>query len=78
MEVNVKDARARISSLLDRTRNGEEITIVRRGRRIARLVPMESAAVRRLPDLRTFRDSIKIKGAPLSQTIIKGRVEERY
>jgi prevent-host-death family protein len=78
MEVNVKDARARISSLLDKTQKGEEIMIVRRGKRIARLVPIESVAPRRLPDLSAFRDSMKIKGLPLSQTVIKGRGEERY
>ena len=78
MEVNVKEARSRISSLLDKTQKGEEIMIVRRGKRVARLVPIESVAPRRLPDLSAFRDSMKIKGAPLSQTIIKGRDEERY
>jgi prevent-host-death family protein len=77
MEINVKEARSKISTLLDRTQKGEEITILRRGKKIAKLVPVDNAK-KRLPDLSTFRSSISIKGEPLSQAIIKGRNEERY
>ena len=77
MEVNVKEARAKISSLLDRTQKGEEVVIVRRGKRIARLVALGGAG-KRLPDLRTFRASISITGKPLSKSVIKGRSEERF
>ena len=77
MEVNVKEARAKISSLLDRTQKGEEVVIVRRGKKIARLVPVGDMG-KRLPDLRKFRDSIVIKGDSLSRTVIQGRSGERY
>ena len=77
MEINVKEARSRISSLLDRTQQGEEVVIVRRGKRVAKLVPCEDS-VRRLPDLRRFRASISLKGEALSKTVIRGRSEERH
>jgi len=77
MEVNVKEARSKISNLLDRTQKGEEIIILRRGKKIPRLVPLGNAK-KRLPDLSVFRDSISIKGDPLSAAVIQGRNEERY
>jgi hypothetical protein len=32
----------------------------------------------RLPSLRDFRASLKLRGKPLSQTVIDARKEERY
>ena len=77
MEVNVKEARTKISSLLDRTQRGEEVVILRRGKRVARLVPFGNTD-RRFPDLGSFRKSISLKGKALSRTVIQGRNEERY
>lgn len=77
MEINVKEARSKISALLDLTQKGEEILISRRGKRVARLVPVADAQ-KRLPDLSAFRASIAVKGDPLSRTVIDGRNGERY
>lgn len=77
MEINVKEARSKISSLLDRTQKGEDVVIVRRGKRVARLISVGNME-RRLPDLRSFRNSISMKGNALSKTVINGRSEERY
>ena len=77
MEVNVKEARSKISSLLDRIQKGEEIVIVRRGKKTARLVPIDGVE-RRLPDLSGFRRSIAPKGKPLSETVLEERGQERY
>ena len=77
MEVNVKEARNRISALLDRTQNGEEILILRRGKKVARLVPADKFR-KRLPDLNNFRKTITVTGEPLSQTVIDSRSGERY
>jgi len=49
MEVNVKEARAKISSLLARTEKGEEVVITRHDRPVARLVP---EGAQRLDDVR--------------------------
>jgi len=77
VEVSVKQARSNISTLLNRIQEGEEIYILRRGKKIARLVPVDKVS-RRLPDLSEFRNSIQIQGEPLSQTVIKEREQERY
>jgi prevent-host-death family protein len=41
------DAKTRFSALLERVDRGEEITVTRRGRPIARLVPVDRAGKRR-------------------------------
>lgn len=45
MEVKVAQAKAQMSSLLDRVEQGEVIHISRRGKRIARLVPEQRPAL---------------------------------
>ena len=77
MEINAREARKKISTLLDLAQKGEEVLILRRGKKVARLVPAENAK-RRLPDLSDFRASIGVKGEALSETVIKGRDQERY
>ncbi len=77
MEVSVKEARNKISELLDRTQKGEEILISRRGKKVARLVPVDTSE-KRLPDLSDFRSSISVPGTSLSQTVIDARDMERY
>ena len=46
MEVSVKEARNSIGKLLDRTKTGEEILILRRGKKVARLVPVDTSEKR--------------------------------
>jgi prevent-host-death family protein len=77
MEINIKEARNKLSSLLDRVEEGAEVILLRRGKEVARLVP-PSGKGRRLPSLRDFRLSIKLQGSPLSETVIQDRQEERY
>ena len=75
--INIREARRRLSELVEAARRGESITITRRGKVVARLVPPDSAAPKRFPDLTCFRESIKIEGKPLSETVIEMRGEER-
>jgi prevent-host-death family protein len=77
MEINVKDARSRLRSLLDRVEVGDEVIILRRGKEVARLVPPEGEG-KPLPSLKEFRASIRIIGEPLIDTVIQERQEERY
>ena len=77
MEVSVKEARNRISALLDRIQKGEEVLISRRGKKVARLVPFD-ASEKRLPDLSQFRSSTTVRVASLGQTVINSREMERY
>lgn len=48
-QVNIYDAKTRLSQLVDRAEAGEEIIIARGGRPAARLVPFRAAAVERKP-----------------------------
>ncbi|MBI3775474.1 MAG: type II toxin-antitoxin system prevent-host-death family antitoxin, partial [Gammaproteobacteria bacterium] len=60
-KVNVREAREQLPDLLDRVEHGEEVVVVRRGKPVARLVPVEHTP-KRLPSLSGFRQSIGSKG----------------
>jgi prevent-host-death family protein len=77
MEISVKEARSKFRSLLDQVEEGNEVVIRRRGKEVARLVPPKGEG-KRLPILKKFRSSIKIKGEPLSEVVKKEREEARY
>jgi prevent-host-death family protein len=75
--INVKDARSQLKALLERAEAGEEITIARRGKAIARLVPPARRSTR-LPAMAKFRASIRMKGRSLSATVRQIRKDERF
>lgn len=76
-EVSVKDARDNFRTWLDRAEAGEEIIILRRGKEVARIVPPRREP-KTFPDLTEFRKSIKLRGEPMSETVIRQRRESRY
>jgi prevent-host-death family protein len=76
--VSIKEARQHLIALVRAAERGETVTITRRGKEVARIVPAAGQTLKPLPDLSEFRASIKIKGKPLSQTVIDMRSEERY
>ena len=65
--VSVRNARSHLKALLDLVAAGEEIVICRRGKVAARLVP-PAPKRRRRPDLTAFRNTICLKGEPVSVT----------
>lgn len=75
--VSLKHARQQLGELVDAAAHGEVVVITRRGRRVARLVAIDDETTP-LPDLTDFRASLHIEGAPLSETVIAARREERY
>ena len=77
LEINVKEARSNLSSILDRVEKGEEIIITRRGKRVARISNIVNNPTP-LKSLKQLRDKIGVKGKSLSQTVIDQREEERY
>ena len=60
LEVNVKEARAGFSKLLDKVEQGQHILLTRRGRKVARFIPPEQE--NRLPSLKAFRQEIARAG----------------
>jgi len=77
-EVNAREARNRLSALLTEAEHGEVISITRRGREVARLVPPEAPVGEGFPDLAGFRRSIKVRGGPTSRAIVRERDGARY
>jgi len=76
--VKLSEARKRLSELVRAAERGESVTITRRGREVARIVPAEKKPLKPLPDLTDFRASIKIKGRSLTEELLAMRREERY
>ena len=77
MEINIKEARSKLSSLLDRVEKGDEIVILRRGEKVDRLISSLTEG-RKLPSLKKFRSSIRIKGEPIRAMVLRQRAEDRY
>jgi prevent-host-death family protein len=72
-QVNIHEAKTRLSQLVDRAEAGEEIIIARGGRPAARLVPFRQAAVQRKPG--RMRGKIRIErnfDAPLPPGLFDG------
>ena len=76
-KVSVREARQHFRRLLDQVGAGEEVIVLRRGIEVGRLTKPKRKNVR-LPDLDSFRASIKMSGRPLSQDIIESRRKSRY
>jgi len=75
--VSVAEARKRLKALLDEVSSGHEVSVVRRGQEVARLVPPKRRE-RRLPALGSFRASIHVAGETVSRAVVRARREGRY
>lgn len=75
--MNVREARARFSTLIDMAAAGETVVITRRGRESAVLGPVKSQT-EKLPSLEAFRNGIAHQDSGLSEEIIAARRQERY
>jgi prevent-host-death family protein len=76
--VNVREARKNISRLLDAVSAGEEVVILRRGKPVARLGPVEEQEEIKtagFPDRRRFRQKLPPMGESSSSLIRKIRDE---
>jgi len=76
--VNLKEARKHLSDLVRAAEHGQTVILTRRGRKVARIEPLEGQAAARLPDLSEFRASVAIRGKPLSETVVAARRAGRY
>lgn len=75
--MNIKEARACLSKLVDRAERGETVVITRHGKQSARLGPMPTR-MNALPSLSEFRSGITPPGTGLAATVIASRREERF
>jgi prevent-host-death family protein len=72
MSVNIHEAKTHFSKLIERVRHGEEITIAKGGRPVARLIPVEFRPTRRSPG--SARGRVKIRhdfDAPLPKILLR-------
>ncbi len=76
--VNLRQAREKLRDLIDAAERGESTLITRRGKKAARIGPVEGPGERQLPDLSAFRATVEIRGAKLSRTVVGQRQKERY
>jgi len=65
MQVNIAEAKAKLSALLDRALAGEEIVIARAGKPMASLVPMETMTQRKPGAWRGLKISNEALFAPM-------------
>jgi len=77
-EVNIREARRRLSALVDAAQRGESTVILRNGHAVARIDPVEPEAGKKLPSRAALRSRIKASGKPLSQVVIEERRKARY
>jgi prevent-host-death family protein len=77
--ISSRQARQRFRDMLNSASRGETVRITRRGEEVARLVPPPRPNSGVLPDLTAFRKRLKgkVKGKPLSRTVIEMREETR-
>jgi prevent-host-death family protein len=76
-EIGIRELRRNLSAVLKAIARGEEVTVVRRGEPVARLVPPERCAPR-LPSMKALRDSIGVRGGTLSEDVVSEREAGRF
>jgi prevent-host-death family protein len=69
----IREARQNLSLLLEEIKKGREVLITDRGRPVAQLVRPRLLSARPFHSQRRFRATIKLRGKPLSETIIEER-----
>lgn len=84
ISVGVKELKAKLSSYVDKVRHGEEVVITEHGKEVALVVPItrERKAVKSLLESGRAKwsggkptgvEGIRIKGKPLSKTVLEER-----
>jgi prevent-host-death family protein len=78
-DVTLAEAKAHLSELVERAANGDEITITRRGRPVARIVSANRKAKPIAREaLRALTDAMPLQAEPASEWLRKRRDDERY
>jgi prevent-host-death family protein len=76
--VTVRDARSRFAAILDQVSRGQTISITRRGKEVARLVPA-TPPKQPTPDWAARRAALIAQGVPVTEnTVCEMREEERW
>lgn len=77
--MNMADAKAHLSEVLDRVEKGERITITRRGKIVAEIVPPEKKVTKiDLTHIRAFAKTLPQQKQKAGEFIRQMRDEDRY
>ncbi|MCL1473327.1 type II toxin-antitoxin system Phd/YefM family antitoxin [Argonema antarcticum] len=76
-KITVEEASQNLQAILEQVAKGQEVSLWQEGRVVARVVPPLTNE-EWLAKRDKSRASIKLKGEPISQTVIRLRQEERY
>ena len=71
----VGEIQKNFARILNGINNGEEITITKRGKPIAKIVSLGPKSEIEWPDF--YGEAIKLKGKPIGEIVIEGR-EDRF
>ena len=71
--IGIFEAKERLSELLERVERGEQITITKRGRPVALLVPPEQSAEDLVEWFRRARQGVRLGGLSIRELIDEGR-----
>jgi antitoxin (DNA-binding transcriptional repressor) of toxin-antitoxin stability system len=76
LKISVEKAARNLKGLLERVAKGEEVILLEQEKAVARIVPFQQKE-QSLVSRKEFRDSLQVKGEPLSVTVINQRHQER-
>jgi prevent-host-death family protein len=76
-KAGIREARQHLTTLIDEVRKGREVVITDRGRPVARLVPPAGYTGRGLPNLASFRSTMRPVNPSLSSLIAADR-DDRF
>ena len=74
--VSIREARKHLGEVVEAAERGQQVVLTRRGREVACVGPV-TARDRTLPDLSSFRASLRVTGQPLSEAVVELRESER-
>jgi prevent-host-death family protein len=72
LKISVEEAARNLKGVLERVAKGEEVILVEQEKAVARIVPLQQKE-QWLASTKEFRDSLQVKGEPLSVTVINLR-----
>lgn len=76
--IPINEVREHLAKYLTEAERGEEVIITRYNKPIAKLVNYSEPKKPKFPDMTEFRKQFKVKGKPLSETVIEMRRNARY
>ena len=75
-QITINEASENLTRILEQVAKGEHFVIIQQGEELAHILPAKRSK-KLFPSLNCFRNSIVLKGIPISTMIVQEREEER-